>query len=103
MDEILMKVIEFLIIATITFVIRYGIPYARNKVENEKLKMVLGWVEQSVKAAEQTLTVGEDKKEAVLIIMREILKKKNVNISEAQLETLIESAVYAMNQAKEEE
>ena len=102
MDEILLKVIETLVIVAITVVVRYAIPYASSKVENEKLKMILGWIEQGVKAAEQTLVNGKDKKEAVLILARELLKKKNISITEEQLETLIESAVYAMKQAKEE-
>lgn len=104
MDEIMIKVIEFLLIVTITMVVRYGIPYAKSKIENEKLKTVLGWIEQSVAAAEQTVVgKGSDRKEVVLAFARQILRKNNVSITDEQLETLIESAVYAMNQAKKED
>ena len=104
MDQIMFKIIECLVIIVFTIVVRYGIPYARKKIENENIRMLLKWIEQAVAAAEQTVHgCGSDRKEVVLAFVRQILRRNNISISDEQIETLIEAAVYAMNQAKHQE
>ena len=100
MDELLFKVIELLLILIITAVMRYGIPFVKQKMETEKLKDLMQWVDKAVDAAEQTLkdNPGKEKKAIVTEFVREILRAKNISITDEQMDTLIEAAVFAMKQ-----
>lgn len=101
MDEIILKLLECLIIILITAVIRYGIPFMKQKIGESKLEEVAGWVQKAVKAAEQTITEpgsGEEKKAIVTEFISNMLIQKNINITSDQINTLIEAAVFAMKQ-----
>ena len=72
-------------------------------VENTKYEWILKWVELSVKSAEQTFLgdkTGQEKKAIVTEFIKGLLIKKNISISDEQLDTLIESAVFEMNGGK---
>lgn len=107
MDDVIVKIIELVIIVAITLIMRYGIPFIREQLEQSKMAGILEWVDRAVDAAEQTIQAsgsGAEKKAIVTKFLKEILTEKNISISDAQLETLIEAAVYAINvnKAKEE-
>lgn len=102
MDQLLLKIIELLVIITITIVVRYGIPLVERFIEDAKLKSLMQWVDKAVPAAQQTIRAegsGADKKAIVTKFLKEILTAKNISISDEQLDILIEAAVYAMNNA----
>lgn len=102
MDQLLLKIIELLVIITITIVVRYGIPLVERFIEDAKLKSLMQWVDKAVLAAQQTIRAegsGADKKAIVTKFLKEILTAKNISISDEQLDILIEAAVYAMNNA----
>ena len=104
MDSILLKIIELLVIIAVTLIMRYGIPLLKAWAEEMKLTGVMKWVAKAVEAEEQKnkkKIPGPEKKAIVTKFLKEILTAKNISISDAQLETLIEAAVFAMNNSKE--
>lgn len=104
MNDLLFSIIKLLVIILITLIVRYGVPYLKQKLEDAKLSGVAKWVGEAVKAAEQTITqpgAGAEKKAIVVKFLREILTAKNISISDDQLNTLIEAAVFAMNKSLE--
>lgn len=104
MNDLLFSIIKLLVIILITLVVRYGVPFLKQKLEDAKLSGVAKWVGEAVKAAEQTITQpgsGAEKKAIVVKFLKEILTAKNISISDEQLNTLIEAAVFAMKQNME--
>lgn len=104
MDELLFNIIKLLVIILITLVVRYGVPFLKQKLEDAKLSGVAKWVGKAVEAAEQTIKqpgAGVEKKAIVVKFLKEILTAKNISISDEQLNTLIEAAVFAMNKSLE--
>lgn len=82
--------------ALITYVL---VPYLRTQTTEAKRKKMWNWVLVAVQAAEQLYKspgAGQDKKAYVL----DKLNQKGIKIDAAQLDLLIEAAVYQLNQAK---
>lgn len=105
MDDLLFNIIKLLVIIVITAFMRYGIPLVKQIIENSKLSRAMKWVDIAVDAAEQTIKAsgaGAEKKAIVTEFLKEILTAKNISISDDQLDKLIEAAVFAMNNSKEE-
>lgn len=99
MSEVLFEVLRAVVILSVILLMRYAVPYIRQLVENTKYAWLEKWVELSVKSAQQTVfgdKSGPEKKAIVTKFIKELLIKKNITISDEQLETLIESAVYIM-------
>lgn len=104
MDELLFTIIKLLVIVVITVVMRYGIPLLKEILENTKMSKIIKWAKQAVDAAEQKNKEsgsGPEKKAIVTEFLKEILTEKNIALSDAQLDTLIEAAVFAINSNKE--
>jgi len=100
MNDILFEVVKAVLAVILLVLARYAVPYAKMALEDTRYAWIEGWVEMSVKAAEQTITggkTGEEKKKAVTEFVRKLLAEKNIAITYEQLDTLIESAVYIMN------
>lgn len=105
MDDLLFNIIKLLVIIVITAFVRYGIPLIKQAIEHYKLKGLMKWVDVAVAALEQTTKesgAGKEKKAIVTKFLKEILTAKNISISDDQLDKLIEAAVFAMNNSKEE-
>ena len=103
MDDLLFNVIKLLVIIVITIFMRYGVPLIKEFIENSKLSRLMKWVDAAVEAAEQTIKAagsGAERKGIVTKFLKGILTAKNISISDEQLETLIEAAVFAMNNEK---
>ena len=103
MNAILFLVIKVLIIMAILLFMRYAVPYMRTALEHSKFKFVAEAATYAVKYAEQTILgdkTGPEKKAIVTKFLEEMLTAKHISISAAQIDALIESAVYAMNLAK---
>lgn len=91
--EIIIKIVIPIIGAIITYLI---VPFLREKTTKEQRGNIEFWVRIAVNAAEQIYKEkghGKQKKEYVL----DFLSSKNINISEQQLDLLIEAAVYELN------
>lgn len=100
MNEVLFEVLKAVIIVSIMAVMRYLIPYLKETIANSKYAEVAEWANKAVLMAEQTIIgtkTGAEKKAIVIDFIKKLLTQKHISISDDQLNTLIESAVYAMN------
>ncbi len=101
MNDILFEILKATVVLAVILITRYAVPYLKQIVDNSKYEWVVKMVDVAVKAAEQTIKDGEkDKKTIVTKFIKSQLIQKNISISDEQLDNLIESAVYAMNEAK---
>ena len=101
MNDTLFALLRVVIIAAVTIITRYAVPYIKMKIKQSNLAYVAAIVTDAVKAAEQTVKAagaGIEKKAIVTKFLHNILTAKNISISDEQLDTLIESAVFAMKQ-----
>lgn len=82
--------------AIITYIL---VPYVRSKTTTQQQESIAFWVSVAVNAAEQVFTgrgKGEQKKQYVL----QFLSGKGITVSAAQLDALIEAAVFELNSLK---
>lgn len=103
MNELLFEVLRAVIVLAVVIVVRYAVPYLRLKVEESQYAWIVQWAEIAVKSAEQTIFgdgSSAEKKAIVTKLLKDMLIKKNISISDEQLNSLIEAAVYAMKQDK---
>lgn len=101
MNDVLFEILKAVVVLAVVLITRYAVPYLKQIVDNSKYELVVKMVDVAVKAAEQTIKDGEkDKKTIVTEFIKSQLIQKNISISDEQLDNLIESAVYAMNEAK---
>lgn len=103
MNDITFNVLKIVVSVTFALISYYLIPVLKEKVKEAKYKDLLEAVRVAVEAAEQTFKMsgmGKVKKEDVLAYVTDYLNKKNMNITEEQLDKLIESAVFQLNKGK---
>ena len=101
MNDLIFELLRFVVVISIMALVRYAIPVLKTKVKNSNLEWLYDWAAYAVKAAEQTHTesgMGALKKSIVKDFLLKITRQYHVEITDAQLENLIESAVYAMKQ-----
>lgn len=103
MNDILFEILKAVVVLVIILVGRYGIPYLKQLAENKKCDWVIKWVEIAVKSAEQTIfgdKKGAERKAIVTAFIKKLLLQKNISLSDAQLDNIIEAAVFAMRGGK---
>lgn len=96
-NDMVLRILEFVILVIVGLVARYLIPYLKTKVTTTQQTEILEIVNIAVKAAEQTLNGGKVKKADVVSFVSKYLDERGIKISEEQLDKLIEAAVFAMN------
>lgn len=101
MNEITFMILKVIISVSVALITTFLIPFIKSQTKTKQQEEILKIVQVAVQAAEQTLKGGEVKKEDVLRFMTDWLAKRGITISDEQLDKLIESAVYAMNEAKQ--
>lgn len=99
MNELLSNLLVAVIIAAITIIIRVAVPMIKQMAEGTKMEIALRYAEEFVRAAEQTMTkvTGKDRKAWVTMMLKGLLTAKNISLTDAQIDALIESAVFNMN------
>ena len=104
MSDLLLDLIKALIVVSIVLVTRYFIPWLKEKVEASKYAWVVKWAQTAVDAMQQTgdKISNAEKKAKVVELLQELLIKKNISISDKELDAIIEAAVWAMKKAKRE-
>jgi LL-H family phage holin len=105
MDNIIFYALQLVIVVAISLFTKYALPFLKAKVDMSKIEQIAYWVGKSVLAEEQTVIgekEGPKRKAKVTEFLKKLLIKKNISISDEQLNTLIEAAVKAMNDGKEE-
>lgn len=100
MDEILFEVLKCVVIVACIAITRYVIPYFKEMATKENGVIVMALVQSAVQYAEQCFTDNEKKKDVVTEYMIDELNKRHITITQEQLNILIESAVYTLNQDK---
>ena len=103
MNDILFEAVKAAIVIVMMVGIRYFIPWIKTAIGTSKYKWIVSMISAAVQAAEQMITAeksGAEKKAIVTKFIKEQLTAHNISISDDQLNTLIEAAVYALNQAK---
>lgn len=104
MERFLFDILQISVIAFFIVVARYLVPALKSYVENSKYAWVANVVMDAVEAAEQTVKEeksGAKKKAIVLDCLDRIFKTYNITITEDEIESLIESAVYVMKKEQE--
>lgn len=105
MNDILFEIIKLLLTILIALIGRYAVPYIREMLGAAKFDRIYHWAELAVRWAEQVISEqgqGEKKKAMVVAFLQNVLAKCHVNLTEEQLEVLIESVVKQMNDEKVE-
>ena len=98
--DIVVKIVVGLCFAIIT---KFVIPYLKTLREDARWKRLIDIVQTAVEAAEQTIKKpgsGAEKKQEVLMFVSDWLKKQGIEVTDAELDNLIESAVKKMNDRK---
>ncbi len=92
----LTPIFEALIALALALITTFLVPYIKEKIDADKLAKIQYWVKVGVEAAEQILnyeSAGEEKKQYVL----NFLESKGFSIDPVEINNLIESAVYQLN------
>lgn len=100
MNDIASIVLKTVIVVTIFVITRYIIPCLKeiyNKKVDEKTKKM---IKEAVEASEQLYINGSIKKKNVTEFASNWLSERGIKIRKDELDTLIESAVWTMNQNK---
>lgn len=103
MNDVLFEILKAVVVLVVVLAARYAIPWLKLQVEGTKYDWLMQWAVLAVKSAEQTILgnkTGAEKKAIVTEFLKEQLLKKNISISDEQLNTLIEAVVYELKQEK---
>lgn len=101
MDNVTMMILKLVISVCAALITAYAVPYLRTLKNDARYERMLDMVALAVRAAEQTITgsgQGAVKKAEVIKFVSEWLYGKGINITEDELDQLIEAAVYSMKQ-----
>lgn len=97
-DEITLEIMKAIIVIATIVVVRYLVPVLIENANNIQDARLRAFVKEAVYCAEQILKTGAEKKEFVVNLVVAWLKSQSVKVDKEQIEALIESAVFAMNQ-----
>lgn len=95
MRDIILEVLKLTIMIATMLITRYAIPWLKAKTQSETMSLICDWTAQAVLAAEQThgAGTGAEKKRIVREFIQRILAQKGVELTDAEIDTMIEAAV----------
>lgn len=98
--EMILDIVRVLIAVAAFAITRYIIPAFREWIRGTQLEQVIKWAYRAVLAVEQTCGTytGPQKKKIVTDFIRRMLIRKNITLSDEEINMLIEAAVKEMNQ-----
>lgn len=105
MNEIVKDIAYILFVVICAILAKYVIPYIKSKIKCYCDEELIRTIYLAVRYAEQTIVgdkKGKEKLNAVQTYIDKWLKDKGIKISEKELQVLIESAVYMMNNGNTE-
>lgn len=112
-QELVFNVLVAVIVALIGIITHQLLPYLKQKKDEVTAQIRLtkwAWaadiIDAVVRAVEQTVDEnihGEDKKKVAITYIKAAMKNTGIELTDAQIDTLIEAAVYAMNESAIEE
>lgn len=98
MSEITMEILKVIVMLAVMLATRYLVPLLKELTGAAKMEEIRRWVKDAVLMVQQVYDAksGPERKAIVVDMLHNMLIKKNIDISEEQLDTLIEAAVKAM-------
>ena len=105
MDDMSFEFLKVVVSVCTALITMWLLPYLDTLRKNKRWNRVINMVNVAVRAAEQVITdpkSGKIKKERVTLFIKPWLEKFNVDISEKEIDELIEAAVYQMNHPAQE-
>ena len=105
MSEITFTILKIVVSVVAALISAFVIPLLKEKLQDIRYKRVLEMVKVGVRAAEQTIKgsgQGAVKKDEVINFVTVWMLQQGIEITEDQLDQLIEAAVYALNNKEEE-
>lgn len=103
MSDLAFYLLEVVVVVAITLLLRWVVPNLISALRERNYMLAADIIENAVKAAEQMFIGhgrGSEKYEMVLNTIMEMLQKYHIELTETQIEQLIESAVQSLNQHK---
>lgn len=109
MGNLVFDIIRIVVFAVFMIASKYIIPLAitwlKSRISENQYQLLIAVINSAVHALEQEFKgqtgQGSTKKEQVTAYVKEYCKKHGIDISDEQISTLIEAAVFGMNQKKE--
>ena len=103
MRDIILELLKLTIMIATMLITRYAIPWIKAKTENDTMSVLIDWVMQAVLAAGQCHQAqsGAERKAIVTRFIKELLAQKNLELTDEEIDVMIEAAVKQMNAAKE--
>lgn len=103
MRDIIMELLKLTIMIVAMLITRYVIPWIKAKTQSDTMSVLIDWTMQAVLAAEQCHQAqsGAERKAIVTRFIKELLTQKNIDLSDEEIDVMIEAAVKQMNAAKE--
>ena len=98
MNEIIYDVTRVVVVVIATVIARYLIPWLKAQLNEHTDENINGIIMAAVLAAQQTIGDNEEKKKFVFTEVSKWLSDHGITIDAAQLDMLIEAAVYTMKQ-----
>ncbi len=101
MNDITFNILKIVVAVATALISVYIIPVLRQQLNSSKYQQLLDMVEVAVRAAEQTIQgsgMGAHKKDEVIYFVSAWMARHGINITEEQLDQLIEAAVFNMKQ-----
>lgn len=98
-NEILYNIARIVIAVVAALVSAYLIPWLKAKTKSMLDEKLYTIVETAVQAAEQNpgIISGTDKKDYAKEFIKDLCGKANITVSDAEIDGLIESAVFGVN------
>lgn len=103
MNDTVYMIMRIIITIIAMIISSYVIPYVKSLSDNERLKVLYEAVRTSVYAAEQTVKgtgKGTEKKALALQDITKFLNDHGISVTSAQIDSLIEAAVYEMKRGE---
>lgn len=101
MNDITFNILKIVIAVATALISAFVIPVLRQQLNSSKYQQLLDMVEVAVRAAEQTIQgsgMGAHKKDEVIYFVSAWMARHGIDITEEQLNNLIEAAVYQLKQ-----
>lgn len=97
--DIIMQALKLIIMVATALITTYLIPWIKSHTDATKLYAVMRWAHEAVYAAEQIYGAGtgEEKKKYAEMFLRKVVDAAHIDVTDAELHTLIEAAVGQMN------
>lgn len=103
MNDLTFNVLKIVVSVVMALIAYYVIPYIKRRIESDRYNELLEMINVAVQAAEQSIKgkgMGELKKENVTTFIKSWLAQTGLEITNEQLDQLIEAAVFELNKEK---